>query len=50
MSREEYAYKRRAITVAKDLCYSEKVINKLRNAKSEKEITTIMCKARKGEL
>lgn len=48
MSRADYTYKRNAIQAAKDLCYGEKVIAQLKNAKTESEISTIMCKARRG--
>lgn len=48
MSRDEYTYKGQAIQAAKDLCYGEKVITQLKNAKTEAEISRIMCTARKG--
>ena len=48
MSREVWKYRNHAIQAAKDLHYGEKVIAQLRNAKTEAEISTIMCKARKG--
>lgn len=48
MSREEYTYKRQAIQAAIDLCYSDVIIAQLKQAKSEKEISRIMCNARKG--
>lgn len=41
-------YKSNAIQAAKDLCYGEAVINLLKNAKTEGEISRIMTNARKG--
>lgn len=48
MSKEEYKYKRQAISAAKDLLYPESVLSQLRNAQSEREIERIMRIARKG--
>jgi hypothetical protein len=42
--------KKHALKIAKDLCYSEKVKEKIRNAKSENEIDRIFTSARKGEI
>ena len=39
-----------AIRIAKQLCYSENVINKIKNATSESEITLILHTAREEEL
>ena len=39
-----------AIRIAKQLCYSENVINKIKNATSESEITRILHTARQEEL
>lgn len=50
MSREDYNYKRHAIQTVKDLCYSEKVISRLKTAKTENEIEHIMRNARKGNI
>lgn len=36
-----------AVKTAKELCYGEKTIEKLRNAKTDREITRILCGARK---
>ena len=44
------AIKFNAIRIAKQLCYSENVINKIKNATSESEITRIMRTAREEEL
>ena len=38
------------IRIAKQLCYSENVINKIKNATSESEITRILHTAREEEL
>jgi hypothetical protein len=47
MSRETYNYKRRAVSTAKDLCYSEETISRLKSATTEIEIIRIMTNARK---
>ena len=39
-----------AIRIAKQLCYSENVINKIKNATTENEITRILHTAREEEL
>ena len=41
-------YRREAIQAAKDLCYKEKVITDLYEAKTIDDILVIMCNARKG--
>lgn len=48
MSKEDYNYKRHAIRAAKDLCYGEATIEKLKKAKTESEIERIMRTAREG--
>ena len=42
--------KHNAIRIAKQLCYSENVINKIKAATSESEITRILHTAREEEL
>lgn len=49
MSREAYNYKRQAIATAKDLCYSQSVILRLKKATTESEIARIMKTAREQE-
>lgn len=49
MSRTTYNYKRKAISVAKDLCYSDEIISRLKSAQTEAEITQIMKTAREME-
>jgi len=44
------AIKYNAIRIAKQLCYSENVINKIKNATSENEVTRILRTAREEEL
>ena len=44
------AIKYNAIRIAKQLCYSENVINKIKNATSESEITRILHTAREEKL
>lgn len=44
------AIKYNAIRIAKQLCYSENVINKIKNATSESEVTRILRTAREEEL
>ena len=44
------AIKYNAIRIATQLCYSENVINKIKNATSESEITQILRTAREEEL
>ena len=39
-------YKKEALEAARDLCYSREVINKIREAKSDNEISRIMKSAR----
>lgn len=39
-----------AIRIAKQLCYSENVINKIKNATTENEVTRILRTAREEEL
>lgn len=46
MSRETYNYKRRAINIAKDLCYPETTVLQLKAAQTESEICRIMQTAR----
>lgn len=46
MSKEGYKYKRQAISAARQLCYPEYVIAKLRTAQTECEISRIMATAR----
>ncbi len=43
------SYKRWAIRAAKELCYGEKVVDKLKKATSDNEITRIMYSARNAE-
>jgi hypothetical protein len=43
---EEYKYKRFAINAAKDLLYPDTVIEAIKRAKSENEISRILTKAR----
>ena len=47
MSREEYNYKRKAITAAKDLGYKPYIIERLKAATKESDIERIMATARK---
>ena len=42
------AYRRGALKAAKELCYGEKVINQIKNAKTSGEIRVIMATARKN--
>lgn len=42
------SYKTRTIKAAKELCYSEEVIAKLRAAKTDAEIERIMVQARQS--
>lgn len=44
------AIKYNAVRIAKQLCYSENVINKIKNATTESEITRILRTAREEEL
>lgn len=44
------AIKYNAIRIATQLCYSENVINKIKNATSESKITQILRTAREEEL
>lgn len=44
------AIKYNAIRIAKQLCYSENVINKIKNATTENEVTRILRTAREEEL
>ena len=44
------AIKFNAIRIAKQLCYSENVINKIKNATTENEVTRILRTAREEEL
>lgn len=41
--------KKKQIQVAKDLCYGDAVISKIKNAKSEMEIDRIMVDARRRD-
>ena len=50
MSRSEYIYRRQVYCAAKELGYSEHVIDMLKAAKTESELTRIMVSARKGIL
>lgn len=43
------SYKRSAIQAAEELCYGKEVIEKLKKATSDNEITRIMLSARKDE-
>jgi len=43
------SYKRWAIRAAKELCYGKKVVDKLKKATSDNEITRIMYSARNAE-
>jgi predicted fused transcriptional regulator/phosphomethylpyrimidine kinase len=43
------SYKRRAIRAAKELGYGKKVVDKLKKATSDNEITRIMYSARNAE-
>lgn len=45
-AKNQYNYKKYAIRAAIDLLYPESVINKIKSAKSENEISRIMTKAR----
>ena len=42
------AYRRGALKAAKELCYGEKVINQIKNAKTSGEIRMIVTTARKN--
>lgn len=42
MSRDMYSYLRKATAIAKQFHYNESVINAIKNAKSENEISRIM--------
>lgn len=44
------AIKYNAVRIAKQLCYSENIIEKIRNATTESEITRILRTAREEEL
>lgn len=44
------AIKYNAVRIAKQLCYSENVINKIKNATTESEIIRILRTAREEEL
>jgi hypothetical protein len=44
------AIKYNAIRIATQLCYSESVINKIKNATTENEVTRILRTAREEEL
>lgn len=44
------AIKYNAIRIAKQLCYSENVIEKIKNATTENEVTRILRTAREEEL
>ena len=46
MSKEDYKYKRQAISAARQLCYPDYIITKLRSAQTESEICRIMSTAR----
>ena len=48
MSRETYNYKQKAIAAAKQLYYTKSVIEKLKAATTENEITKIMVTAREA--
>ncbi len=43
-------YQYRAMKIAKQLCYGEEVIEKIRNAKDEHEVTRILYDARNKEV
>ena len=49
MSKSTYNYKRHAYVAARELGYSSKILEKIRNAETEDEIRRIMTNARKGE-
>lgn len=42
--------KQNAIRIATELRYSKKTINKLKNAKTEPELSRILCDARQGKI
>lgn len=46
---EWYDYRRQAIQAAKDLGYSDSVINRIKHAKTDNEITQIMASARNAD-
>lgn len=48
MSREDWKYKRQALTAAKDLCYGNEVIARIKMSQSAAEIDRIMATARKN--
>ena len=44
---KEKSYKREAISAARDLCYGEDVVKRIKEAKDDTEIARIMATARK---
>lgn len=48
MSKSEYIWRRQVYCAARELGYSEHVIDMLKAAKNEAELTRIMTSARKG--
>lgn len=46
MSREEYNYKREILRAARQLCYPASIIERLKQATTETELTRIMHTAR----
>lgn len=48
MSKSEYIWRRQVYCAARELGYSEHVIDMLKAAKNEAELTRIMVSARKG--
>lgn len=43
------SYKSDALEVARDLCYDQEIIKKIKNAKSDEEISRILHDARNGK-
>lgn len=41
-------YKKSALKIAKQLCYSDEVLDKIKNAKNDEEVATIMYVATKN--
>lgn len=41
-------YRKDAIAIAQDLCYGDKVVERIKRAKNNNEITRILTEARKG--
>ena len=49
MLKKSNAYRKEAITAAKDLGYSKEIIDRIKQAKSHNEITRILTEAREGK-